>query len=209
MQGYIATPDFYNSFIAHRDHKYISKHKGKDGRWVYVYKQPKMSDLPNPYTEMNEGMNNLRTGAKKLAIGGLRGALNANNRFNQYMNKKAASAGKAVAGEASRRYNSAKGRATAEYNKKSAAVKKNANSVYNTAAGTYNSAASAVGKKAGAVKDAYDENRKKRRAVAAGKKNIKKHNINKRVQKRVESDNAVYVRALKNARETVKRRKQK
>lgn len=198
MQGYIATPDFYNSFIAHRDHKYISKHKGKDGRWVYVYKQPKMSDLPNPYTEMNEGMNNLRTGAKKLAIGGLRGALNANNRFNQYMNKKAASAGKAVAGEASKRYNSAKGRATAEYNKKSAAVKKNANSVYNTAA-------SAAGK----AKDAYDENRKKRRAVAAGKKNIKKHNINRRVQKRVESDNAVYVRALKNARETVKRRKQK
>lgn len=152
MQGYIATPDFYNDFIAHKDHKYISKHKGKDGRWVYVYKQPKLSDLPNPYVEMHEGMDNLRTGAKKLAIGGLRGALNANNRFNQYMNKKAASAGKAVAGEASRRYNS----------------------VYNTAAGAYNSAASAVGKKAGAVKDAYDENRKKRRALKNAREIIKR-----------------------------------
>lgn len=196
MQGYIATPDFYNSFIAHKDHKYISKHKGKNGRWIYVYTQPKMSDLPNPYVEMHEGMDSLQKGAKKLAVGGLRGALRANNSFNNYMNKKAASAGKAAAGEASRVYGKAKGRATAEYNKKSAAVKKNATSVYNTAA-------SAAGK----AKDAYDENRKQRRAVAAGKKNIKKHNINKRVQKRVESDNAVYVRAFKNARETVKRRK--
>lgn len=60
---------------------------------------------------------------------------------------------------------------------------------------------------AGKVKSAYDSNRKNRQMVAAGKKNIKKHNINKRVQKWVESDNAVYARALKNARRTIKRRK--
>lgn len=27
-----------DEFIEHRDHKYISKHKGKNGKWIYKYK---------------------------------------------------------------------------------------------------------------------------------------------------------------------------
>lgn len=34
---YQATPDYYNDVIAHRDHKYISKHRGRTGKWIYKY----------------------------------------------------------------------------------------------------------------------------------------------------------------------------
>lgn len=34
---YQATPDYYNDVIAHKDHKYISKHRGRTGKWIYKY----------------------------------------------------------------------------------------------------------------------------------------------------------------------------
>ena len=48
MQGYQATPDYYRDIIQHgildKAHKYIKKYMGKNGKWVYVYKN-KLSDL--------------------------------------------------------------------------------------------------------------------------------------------------------------------
>ena len=218
---YTSTPDFYNDYIAHeRSHKYVDKYKNASGRWVYVYTQPKLSDLPNPYESMNNGMNSLRTGASNLvkrgkkaaakgAVKGVAGALNLNDRFNKYMNGKASAAGKKVAGSASSAYGSAKRRGSATINKTTSAAKKNASSLYNTAASkatkVYNKTASKVGEYA----DAYEKYSKKRKQVAAGKKLIKKHNIARRAQKRAESDNAVYYRALKEARKTIKTRKSK
>lgn len=37
MQTYQSTPDYYRDFISHADYKYISKHRGPSGKWVYVY----------------------------------------------------------------------------------------------------------------------------------------------------------------------------
>lgn len=192
MQTYQSTPDYYNDFISHANHKYINKYMGKNGRWVYVYERPKLSDLPNPYEKMHEGANSLRIGAnnivrrgKKAAVKGvargIAGVLNTNDRFNKYMNSKTSAAGKKVASKTSKVYGKAASKATSAYNK--------------------------VAKKAGEYADAYDKYSKKRKQVAAGKKLIKKHNIARRVQKKVESDNAVYYRALKNARKTIKTRK--
>ena len=49
MQTYQATPDYYRDVIQHyykskKNHKYISKHKGPSGKWVYVYKN-KFNDI--------------------------------------------------------------------------------------------------------------------------------------------------------------------
>ena len=181
---YQSTPDFYNDYIAHeRSHKYINKYKNKSGRWVYVYTQPKVSDLPNPYEVMNNGMSSLRSKAsglvkrgKKAAITGtakgVAGALNVNDRFNKYMNSKASAVGKKVTSKTSK--------------------------VYGQAA-----------KKAEEYSEAYGKYAKKRKQIAAGKKLMKKHAQNKRVQRQVESDNAVYRRALSEAYKTIKRRKSK
>ena len=38
MQTYQSTPDYYRDFISHANYKYISKHRGPSGKWVYVYK---------------------------------------------------------------------------------------------------------------------------------------------------------------------------
>lgn len=194
MGMYQSTPDFYNDYIAHRDHKYINKYKSKSGRWVYVYTQPKASDLPNPYVALNEGMNTLRTNTsnlikrgKKAAVKGVAkgvsGVLNTNDRFNKYMNSKASATGKAVASKTSKTYSKVASKATSTYNK--------------------------AAKKASEYSEAYDKYAKKRKQVAAGKKLMKKHAQNKRVQRQVESDNAVYRRALSNAYKTIKRRKSK
>lgn len=178
---YQATPDYYNDVIQH--------YGVKGMKW-------KHHKLKNPYVELHEGMGRLENASASTASKAVRGAFAANRKFNSYMNNKAASAGKAIAGEASKRYRSASGRATSIYNKLSSSARKKASSIYKTGSAY-----------AGKVKSAYDENRKSRQMVAAGKKNIKKHNVNRRIQKRVESDNAVYARAFKNARRTIKRRK--
>lgn len=191
---YQSTPDYYNDFIAHKDHKYINKYRNASGRWVYVYEQPKLSDLPNPYLMIDEGMSKLRSGASSLVSKGKAGlkkgvakgagqAVRVNNQFNSYMNKKASAVGKKVGSGASKVYGSAA---------------KKASSAYGTVAG-----------KANEVTTAYGKYAKKRKQVAAGKKLIKQHNIAKRKQARVESDNAVYRRALSNAYKTIKRRKSK
>ena len=172
---YQSTPDYYNDFISHANHKYIDKYMGKNGKWVYVYKR-------NPYEAMNDGMNNLRSGArravKRAAIGALSvndqfnkymnkkaknaaiGVLSKNQQFNNYMNKKAVGAGKKVAGATSSAYKSAKNRATTTINKKTSAVRKNASSMYNTAAGkagkAYNSAKSTYNTAADKTKKAYN-----------------------------------------------------
>lgn len=214
---YQSTPDYYNDFIAHKDHKYINKYQ-KNGRWVYVYEQPKLSDFRNPYQVMDEGMTRLRSGASSLASKGKAGlkkgiakgagkAVSVNNRFNSYMNSKASAAGKKISGEASRVYGSAKSRGSATVNRTTSAAKKNAKSVYNTAASKASKVYGQAASKANEYADAYNKNRKKRKQVAAGKKLIKQHNIAKRTKTKVESDNAVYRRALKNAYQTVKRRK--
>lgn len=191
---YQSTPDYYNDFIAHKDHKYIDKYRNASGRWVYVYTQPKLSDLPNPYVMLDEGMRSLRSKTSKAASNlkkktvkgiakGAGQAVRVNNQFNSYMNKKASAAGKKVGSGASKVYGSAA---------------KKASSAYDTVVGKANEAATAYGKYA-----------KKRKQVAAGKKLIKQHNVAKRKQARVESDNAVYRRALSNAYKTIKRRKSK
>ena len=217
---YQSTPDYYNDFIAHKDHKYINKYRNASGRWVYVYEQPKLSDLPNPYLAISDVVNRSRSGMSSLASRGKAGlkkgvakgagqAVRVNNQFNSYMNKKASAVGKKVSGEASRAYGSAKSRGSATINRTTSAARKNASSVYNTAA---SKASKVYGQAAGKVNEAanaYNKYAKKRKQVAAGKKLIKQHNINKRVQKKVESDNAVYRRALSNAYKTIKRRKSK
>ena len=38
---YQATPDYYNDFIAHNNHKYLRKYLGPSGKMIYVYKKPK------------------------------------------------------------------------------------------------------------------------------------------------------------------------
>lgn len=38
MNTYTATPDFYNDYIAHKEHKYIERYKDKNGKWQYRYK---------------------------------------------------------------------------------------------------------------------------------------------------------------------------
>lgn len=214
---YQSTPDYYNDFIAHKDHKYINKYQ-KNGRWVYVYEQPKLSDFRNPYQVMDEGMTRLRSGASSLTSRGKAGlkkgiakgagaAVRTNNRFNSYMNGKASAAGKKIAGEASRAYGSAKSRSSATVNRTTSAAKKNAQSMYNTAASKASKVYGQASSKVNEYADAYNKNRKKRKQVAAGKKLIKQHNIARRAQKKAESDNAVYYRALKNARQQIKRRK--
>ena len=37
MIQYQSTPDYYRDYISHADYKYISKHRGPSGKWVYVY----------------------------------------------------------------------------------------------------------------------------------------------------------------------------
>ena len=246
---YQSTPDYYNEFISHANsHKYIDKYMGKNGKWVYVYNRK------TPYERMNEGMENLRKGARRTAtIAGI-GALGLNSQFNSYMNKKAkkaaisaisknqqfnkymnakaSSAGKAVAGEASKRYKSAKNRATTEINKKTSAARKNASSMYNTAAGkagkaynsgvnTYNKAKSAYNTASGKAKSAYSSAKskynsavdsanklyKKQKMKAAGRKIIAKHQQARMVKDWVESDAAAYARAIKNTRKNLKRKK--
>lgn len=239
---YQSTPDYYNDFISHANHKYIDKYMGKNGKWVYVYKTPK-----NPYVEMHEGMQRLQGGlgrtAKRAAIGALSAnnqfnkymnkkaknaalnVLSANNRFNKYMNKKAASAGKKVADETSKRYNSAKNRATTEISKKTSAARKNASSMYNTVAGktgrAYNSAKSTYNTAAGKAKSAYgtakstyntaksnvEKAYRKEKMKAAGRSLINKHNRNRMVKNYVESDTAAYIRALKDTRKMLKKKK--
>lgn len=181
---YQSTPDYYNDFVSHANHKYIDKYMGKNGKWVYVYKR-------NPYEAMNDGMNNLRSGArrtaKKAAIGALAvnnrfntymnkkakkaalGALALNSRFNSYMNKKAASAGKKIAGETSKAYKSAKNRATTEINRRTSAARRNASSVYNTAAGktrrAYNTAAGKTKSAYSSARSAYNSAAKKTKSA--------------------------------------------
>jgi len=132
----------------------------------------------NPYVALDEGINKLRGAA----------------------NDTTSRAKKKITSEVSKSYNSAKNRATSTANKTYRSAVKKSSSVYNSiankVAGIYDEAS-----------DAYTKNRKKRKQVAAGKKLIKQHNINKRAKTRAESDNAVYYRALKNARHTIKRRK--
>lgn len=49
MQQYQSTPDFYRDYIEHgwlkdqaaKAHKYIERHRGKNGKWVYVYRKAK------------------------------------------------------------------------------------------------------------------------------------------------------------------------
>ena len=49
MQTYQSTPDYYRDVIQHgwakdatsRVHKYIERHRGKNGKWVYVYRKAK------------------------------------------------------------------------------------------------------------------------------------------------------------------------
>ena len=49
MQTYQSTPDFYRDYIEHgylkdaaaKAHKYIERYKGKNGKWVYVYRKAK------------------------------------------------------------------------------------------------------------------------------------------------------------------------
>lgn len=189
---YQSTPDYYNDFVSHANHKYIDKYMGKNGKWVYVYKR-------NPYEAMNDGMNNLRSGTrravKRAAIGALSannqfntymnkkvkkaaiGALSANNRFNNYMNKKVTGAGKKVAGETSKAYKSAKNRATTEINKRVSAARKNASSVYNTAAGKVNSAYDKTKKAYSSAKSSYNNAAKKAKATYDSTANsIKKFN---------------------------------
>ena len=191
---YQSTPDYYNDFISHASHKYIRKYQNQSGRWVYVYEQPKLSDLPNPYVALNEGMDTLSRkknaavrSAKKKTVRGLgklaSKAVDTNNRFNNYMNKKTVSA-----------YNSAASKTRSKYNQAVEAAKPYA---------------SAVKKKYDETASSWNKYQKKRKQVAAGKKLIKKHNIARRAKARAESDNAVYYRALKNAYKTIKRRKSK
>ena len=194
MSMYQSTPDFYNDYIAHRDHKYINKYKSKSGRWVYVYTQPKASDLPNPYVALNEGMNSLRD-RKNQAVSGVK--KKANSQLNSFYNKMdnwGASTRKKV-------------------QTKKSSVAKSANSklndFYSKADSAGASARKKISSKASQVSDAYDKYTKKRKSVAAGKKLMKKHAQNKRVQRQVESDNAVYRRALSDAYKTIKRRKSK
>lgn len=170
---YQSTPDYYNDFISHeRSHKYIDKYKGKNGRWVYVYSRK------NPYEAMNEGMENLRKGVRGAARTAAVGALYANSKFNNYMNRKAkkaagyalkknaqfnnymngkvTSAGKKVGSEVSRIGR----RAASSVTKPVSAAKKNAKSMYNTAAGkassAYGSAKSTYGKASSAAKKTYN-----------------------------------------------------
>ena len=191
---YQSTPDYYNDFISHASHKYLRKYKNQSGRWVYVYERPKLSDLPNPYVALNEGMNSLHEkknaaikSAKKATVRGLgkaaASAVRTNNRFNSYMNKKTASA-----------YNSAASKTRKKYNQAVEAAKPYASAAKKTYDDTVES---------------YNKYKKKRKQVAAGKKLIKQHTIAKRTKKRAESDVAVYTRALKDAYKTVKRRHSK
>ena len=32
------------NYLMHKDHKYISKHKSKNGKWVYLYTEPASND---------------------------------------------------------------------------------------------------------------------------------------------------------------------
>lgn len=49
MTNYTPTPDYYNDYIAHwrpagwtkKDHKYISRKRGKNGKWQYIYETVK------------------------------------------------------------------------------------------------------------------------------------------------------------------------
>lgn len=49
MQIYQSTPDYYRDYIEHgwlkdqaaKVHKYIERHRGKNGKWVYVYRKAK------------------------------------------------------------------------------------------------------------------------------------------------------------------------
>lgn len=247
MIGYTPTPDYYNEVICHKDHKYISKHKGPSGKWIYVYKK-------NPYEAMNEGMNNLRNSARRGALDtallaneknrqfnsfmnrqvgkAALGVLKKNNQFNRYMNKQVSTAGKKVAGEASSAYNSAKNRATTTINNKTQAVRKNATSMYNAGKSTYDSAAKKVNSAASTAKSGYNtavKNTKdayssakssydnaaksvqktirKEKTKAAGRKIIREHERNRRMQEFAESDTAAYIRALKKTREQRKKKK--
>ena len=197
---YQSTPDYYNDFVSHANHKYINKYMGKNGKWVYVYESPisvskrtatgtmnRIGQLPNPYEAINNGMNSLRSGArravKRTAVTALGAnarfnsymnkkakkaavsALGANARFNDYMNKKAASAGKKVAGEASKAYKSAKNRATTTINSKTSAVRKNASSMYNTAKSKYDTVAGKTKSAYGSAKSAYNSAAKKTKSA--------------------------------------------
>lgn len=191
---YQSTPDYYNDFIAHASHKYINKYKSKSGRWVYVYTQPKASDLPNPYTMMDEGMNYLR-GKKNRAVSTAKKTVN--SKLNSFYNKADAT------GAAARK----KIQTTKSNTKKK--IDSTLNSFYNKADATGAAARKKITSKVDQASNAYDKYTKKRKSVAAGKKLMKKHAQNKRVQRQVESDNAVYRRALSEAYKTIKRRKSK
>lgn len=53
MQTYQSTPDYYNDYISHANHKYIDKHMGKNGKWIYTYAK-------NPYVAIDEAATNIR-----------------------------------------------------------------------------------------------------------------------------------------------------
>ena len=191
---YQSTPDYYNDFIAHANHKYINKYKSKSGRWVYVYTQPKASDIPNPYVALNEGMNSLRD-RKNQAVSGVK--KKANSQLNSFYNKMdnwGASTRKKI-------------QTTKSNTKKK--VDSKLNDFYSKADSAGATARKKITSKVDQASNAYDKYTKKRKQVAAGKKLMKKHAQNKRVQRQVESDNAVYRRALSDAYKTIKRRKSK
>lgn len=70
MQIYQATPDYYNEYISHskENHKYIDKHMGKNGKWIYTYERPKKSyrESVNPYVALDEAATYTR---KKISEG--------------------------------------------------------------------------------------------------------------------------------------------
>lgn len=66
MQTYQSTPDFYRDYIEHgwlkdqaaKVHKYISRWRGKNGKWYYRYKQ-EITDLKGRYRTRNGGRTNI------------------------------------------------------------------------------------------------------------------------------------------------------
>ena len=54
MQTYQSTPDYYNDFISHASHKYISKHKSLSGKWVYKYYKNKSTKLGNKASQYRD-----------------------------------------------------------------------------------------------------------------------------------------------------------
>ena len=56
--GVITKPEMEDLFIEHGLHKYIDKYLGKNGKWIYRYKQ-KITDLKGRYRTRNGGRTNI------------------------------------------------------------------------------------------------------------------------------------------------------